>query len=100
VLPSPPALPIRLAVALAAGTALAACTPQPVVTPVYDEATRALLRLDYDYDANGIVDVRTYIKGGRPFRLVGDTNQDGVADRCRGGRHARPRWRVDAGGWP
>lgn len=57
------------------------CARNGIVTPIYDEATRVLLRLDYDYDANGTVDVRTYIRNGQPFRLEGDTNGDGVADR-------------------
>lgn len=61
--------------------AVSACAPQSVVTPVYDVATRTLLRLDYDYDANGVIDVRTYMKEGHPFRLEGDANQDGVVDR-------------------
>jgi hypothetical protein len=60
---------------------LPACAPSSLVTPVYDETTRTLLRLDYDYDANGVIDVRTYMKDRQPFRLEGDSNSDGVADR-------------------
>jgi hypothetical protein len=65
-----------------AGAAAApACAPSSLITPVYDETTRALLRLDYDYDANGVIDVRTYMKKRQPFRLEGDSNGDGFADR-------------------
>ncbi len=51
------------------------------VTPVYDPATRQLIRLDYDYDGNGLIDVRTHMYNGRPVRLEGDTDQDGHIDR-------------------
>jgi len=54
--------------------------PSPM-TPVYDPKTRELVRLDYDYDGNGTVDVRTHLRLGKPVRLEGDTNQDLVMDR-------------------
>lgn len=48
---------------------------------VYAHDSRVLLRLDYDYDGDGRVDVRTYMRDGRPVRLEGDGNGDGVIDR-------------------
>lgn len=57
------------------------CAAPSPVTPVYDPKTRELVRLDYDYDGNGTVDVRTHLLHGKPVRLEGDTNQDLVIDR-------------------
>ncbi len=68
--------PIWAVVALAA-----ACSRGPAVTPVYDAKTHELVRLDYDYDGDGTADVHTYMSDGRPVRLEGDTNKDGVIDR-------------------
>lgn len=51
------------------------------VTPVYDPATRELVRLDYDVDRDGRVDVRTFMASGRPVRLEGDQDRDGKVDR-------------------
>jgi hypothetical protein len=59
----------------------AGCSPKPASTPVYDPLTRALTRIDYDYDADGRIDVRTYMKNGRPERLEGDADGDGKTDR-------------------
>jgi hypothetical protein len=59
---------------------LAACAPAPVHGQ-YDEQTRALLRLDYDPDGDGAVDVRTYMQGTRPYRTEADTDRDGRIDR-------------------
>jgi hypothetical protein len=50
------------------------------VTPVYDQSSR-LIRLDYDYNHDGQVDVRTFMKDGRPERLEGDADGDGKTDR-------------------
>ncbi|MGH9349717.1 MAG: hypothetical protein ACRD26_20895 [Vicinamibacterales bacterium] len=50
-------------------------------TGVYAHDSRALLRLDYDYDGDGRIDVRTYMRQGRPVRLEGDGNRDGLIDR-------------------
>lgn len=61
--------------------ALPGCGASGIVTPVYDEATRELVRLDYDYDRDGRVDVRTFMEKGRAVRLVGDTDSDGRPDR-------------------
>ena len=41
------------------------------MTPIYDPATRELVRLDYDINGDGRIDVRTYMAGGRPVRLEG-----------------------------
>jgi hypothetical protein len=51
------------------------------VTGVYAPDTRTLVRLDYDYNGDGRVDVRTYVRGGTPTRLEGDTDGDGLVDR-------------------
>jgi hypothetical protein len=48
---------------------------------VYAHDSRALLRLDYDYDGDGRIDVRTYMRNGRPVRLEADANADGRIDR-------------------
>ena len=60
---------------------LAACRRGPVTTPVYDEHTHELIRIDDDYDRDGRIDVRTYMKDGRPVRLEGDADGDGRTDR-------------------
>lgn len=39
------------------------------------------MRLDHDYDGDGRIDVRTYMRGGRPIRLEADGNRDDVIDR-------------------
>jgi hypothetical protein len=61
--------------------AAAACSRGPLATPVYDEHTHELIRVDDDYDRDGRVDVRTYMKNGRPVRLEGDADGDGLIDR-------------------
>jgi hypothetical protein len=48
---------------------------------VYSHGTRELVRVDYDFNADGTIDVRTYMRAGRPVRLEGDANGDGVIDR-------------------
>jgi hypothetical protein len=48
---------------------------------VYAHDTRVLVRLDYDYNGDGRIDVRTFIRDGRPVRLEGDGNNDGLIDR-------------------
>jgi hypothetical protein len=61
---------------------LAGCAAEDgTVTPVYDPGTRDLVRLDYDVDRDGRVDVRTFMAGGRPVRLEGDQDRDGKVDR-------------------
>lgn len=65
----------------AIGAAAAACAPPRPVGAVYAHDTRELVRLDYDYNADGVIDVRTYMREGQPIRLEGDSNQDGLVDR-------------------
>lgn len=55
--------------------------PAEQVFGVYAHDSRALLRLDHDYDGDGRIDVRTYMRRGRPVRLEGDGNGDGAIDR-------------------
>jgi hypothetical protein len=57
------------------------CADPGRATGVYTHDTRVLVRVDYDYDGNGLIDVRTYMRGGRPVRLEGDANGDGRIDR-------------------
>jgi hypothetical protein len=59
----------------------AGCSSQPHAAGVYAPDTSAIVRVDYDYDGDGRVDVRTYMRDGRPTRLEGDTNADGLVDR-------------------
>jgi hypothetical protein len=59
----------------------AGCSGAPHAGGVYAPDTRALVRVDYDYDGDGRVDVRTYMRNGIAARLEGDTNGDGVVDR-------------------
>jgi hypothetical protein len=60
---------------------IAGCQIGPHASGVYAPDTRALVRVDYDYDGDGRIDVRTYMRNGVPTRLEGDTNGDGVVDR-------------------
>ena len=60
---------------------LGACSATPQAFGVYTHDTRVLVRLDYDYNADGAIDVRTYMRNGRPVRLEGDTDGDGRVDR-------------------
>lgn len=70
-----------VAVLLAAAAAVAGCSDPERVFGVYAHDTRELVRLDYDYDGNGTIDVRTYMRKGRPIRLEGDADGDGRIDR-------------------
>lgn len=65
------------------GVLVAGCSSQPqgVAVPVYDPQSRELLRIDYDYNRDGVIDVRTYMRAGRPERLEGDADADGRIDR-------------------
>lgn len=58
-----------------------ACRRGPWTTAVYDEKTHQLIRIDYDYNRDGRVDVRTYMKNGHVERLEGDADGDGRVDR-------------------
>jgi hypothetical protein len=70
----------RFLVLLLAGAACG-CSPSSRAYGVYAHDTRQLVRLDYDYDRDGRVDVRTYMRDGKAVRLEGDTNADGRIDR-------------------
>lgn len=59
----------------------AACSGPERAFGVYAHDTRVLVRVDYDYNGDGLIDVRTFMRGGRPVRLEGDTNGDGRVDR-------------------
>jgi hypothetical protein len=61
--------------------ACSACTFPPQTSGVYAPGSRALVRVDYDFDRDGRIDVRTYMREGRPVRLEGDSNGDGLIDR-------------------
>ena len=71
---------VRFAV-LVLGSAFAACAAPERAFGVYAHDTRVLLRVDYDYDGDGRIDVRTYMRQGRPVRLEGDADGDGRVDR-------------------
>ena len=62
---------------------VAGCNRAPAerVTGVYANDSRVLVRLDHDYDGDGRIDVRTYVRDGRPVRLESDGNGDGAIDR-------------------
>jgi hypothetical protein len=51
------------------------------VSGVYAHDSRALVRLDYDHDGDGRIDIRTYMRHGRPVRLEADVNRDGFVER-------------------
>jgi hypothetical protein len=59
----------------------AGCSMPPHASGVYAPDTRAIVRVDYDYDGDGRIDVRTYMRHGKPARLEGDSNGDGLVDR-------------------
>jgi hypothetical protein len=71
------------ALACAFGLLAASCgsAPTGVATPIYNEQSRELERIDYDYDSNGVADVRTFMQAGKPVRLEGDADGDGKTDR-------------------
>jgi hypothetical protein len=73
---------MRSKTAIAAGLALVAIgCDRPRVTPSYDPKTGVLVRLDDDYNADGKVDLTTFMKNGRAARLEADTDGDGRVDR-------------------
>jgi hypothetical protein len=51
------------------------------VSGVYAHDPLLLVRLDYDNDGDGDIDVRTYMRDGRPVRLEADRDSDGRVDR-------------------
>lgn len=60
---------------------LGGCARDGDMTPIYDPVSRELIRLDYDVNGDGRVDVRTFMEHGRPARLEGDQDGDGRVDR-------------------
>lgn len=64
-----------------AGVVISGCTGDGKMTPVYDPMTRDLIRLDYDVNGDGRIDVRTFMEHGTPVRLEGDQDGDGRLDR-------------------
>ena len=63
--------------------AVSGCAQQPQarVFGVYAPDSRLLLRLDYDQDGDGRIEVRTYMRDARPVRLEADGDGDGLVDR-------------------
>jgi hypothetical protein len=51
------------------------------VAGVYTHDSRTLVRLDTDYNGDGRIDARTYMRDGQPIRVEADGNRDGVVDR-------------------
>lgn len=51
------------------------------VDGVYAHDSRQLVRLDCDYNGDGRIDSRTYMRNGRPIRVEADANGDGAVDR-------------------
>lgn len=74
---------VALVAFVVASVSGAGCGARPVerASGVYAHDTRELVRIDYDYDGDGRVDVRTYMREGRPVRLEGDADRDGAVDR-------------------
>ena len=72
---------LRTSMMVALCLASVACDEARAVDGIYDDRTRALVRLDYDSNRDGRIDVRTYLQGTRPFRTEADTNGDGRVDR-------------------
>jgi hypothetical protein len=66
---------------LVLGSGVAGCAPPGRAFGVYTHDARVLVRVDYDYNGDGRIDVRTYMRGARPVRLEGDANGDGRIDR-------------------
>ncbi len=62
------------------------------VSPVYDPDTRTVIRLDYDTDGNGSVDIRSYLEDGRGVRIEADGDGDGRVDRW---EYYRPDGQLD-----
>ena len=51
------------------------------VDGVYAHDSRELVRLDCDYNGDGRIDSRTYMRNGRPVRVEADANGDAAVDR-------------------
>ena len=61
--------------------AASACSRPQRASGVYAHDTRELVRIDYDRNGDGVIDVRTYMREGRPVRLESDGDGDGRIDR-------------------
>jgi hypothetical protein len=72
--------PASVLLALCAASGCAAGSAERA-SGVYGRHSRVLLRIDYDGDGDGRIDLRTYMGGGRPVRVEADTNGDDVIDR-------------------
>ena len=73
-------VPLALAAASLAACGGAGDEPSRV-QPVYDEATGRLQLLTYDADADGSIDMWSYMDGARVVRIEIDTNKDAAVDR-------------------
>jgi hypothetical protein len=62
------------------------------VSPVYDPDSQTVTRLDYDSNADGRVDIRSYLEHGRGVRIEADGNGDGRVDRW---EYYRPDGQLD-----
>lgn len=72
---------VKSAQLLAMAGVVAGCSAPGRAYGVYTHDSRVLERVDYDYNGDGLIDVRTYMRAGKPVRLEGDTNGDGRIDR-------------------
>lgn len=82
---------VAAACALCAGLLVSDCSRERV-SPVYDSDSRTITRLDYDSDADGRIDIRSYLQDGRGARLEADGNGDGRVDRW---EYYRPDGQLD-----
>ena len=57
------------------------CDDSAVPRPVYEAATRELVRLDLDTKGDGWIDIRTYARASRVMRTEIDADRDGRIDR-------------------
>ena len=64
---------IALACAIACG--------RPGASPLYDQRTHVLQRIDYDSDRDGRVEARLFFSAGKAVRLEADGDADGLVDR-------------------
>ena len=71
--------PLRISV-LCAAIFTGGCAKEQV-SPVYDADSQTVSRLDYATNADGRVDIRSYLQNGRGVRLEADGNGDGRVDR-------------------
>jgi hypothetical protein len=60
---------------------LCGCDNSTAPRPVYEPATRELMRLDVDSKGDGWIDIRTYARGSRVMRSEIDADRDGRIER-------------------